>query len=77
MRVSSALHFWQGWYVIYPTTRPGVESVLSLFSSNYLIHDAGTILSMAAKHRDFLGNITLKWNGEAEIPKLEASEQDV
>ena len=43
MRVSSALHFRRGWYVTYPTTRPGVELVLSLFSSDYLIHDAGTV----------------------------------
>jgi len=43
MWVLSVLHFQQRWYITYPTTRPGVESVLSLFSSNYLVHDAGTI----------------------------------
>jgi len=43
MQVSSVLHFWRRWYVTYPTTRPGVKSVLSLFSSDYLVHDTGTV----------------------------------
>ena len=37
------LSIWRGWYVTYSMNRPGVELILSLFSSNDLVHNMGII----------------------------------